>query len=201
MPNALNLTNKRNHRLIAIKLHSPFSKKGRFWVCKCDCGKTSYVRAAYFFKTKSCGCLRLEKIVKPYNVNSPEYSAWAAMKNRTTNTNNRSFHRYGYRGIKVCESWSNSFENFIKDMGQKPTKNHSIDRIDNDSDYTPQNCRWATKKEQSNNTRTNRFITFNHETKTIAEWARKLNMNYETLLKRLSVSKWSVEKSLTTPVR
>jgi len=123
------------------------------------------------------------------------------MKNRTTNSNNKSFHRYGGRGIKVCNRWSKSFENFIKDMGQRPTKNHSIDRIDNDGNYTPVNCRWATKKEQSNNTKTNRFITFNHETKTIAEWARKLNINYVTLLRRLSNLNWSIEKSLTTPVQ
>jgi len=91
------------------------------------------------------------------------------MKNRTTNPNNKSFNRYGARGIKVCQHWFYSYENFLNDMGKRPTKNHSIDRIDNKGDYTPKNCRWATKKQQSNNTRTNIFIRFNHKTMTIAE--------------------------------
>ena len=124
--------------------------------------------------------------------NHPLYSVWAGIKSRTENPKSPGWHNYGGRGIKMCSRWRNSFENFLEDMGKRPSKKHSIDRIDNDGDYTPENCRWATKEEQSNNMRKNVNITMNGETKTISEWCRIYDINYPAALWRLH-NGWSVE--------
>jgi hypothetical protein len=109
------------------------------------------------------------------NLKNKAYRAWNNLKKRCNNPNNISFVYYGGRGIKVCRRWK-KFENFIADMGLPPSEKHSIDRIDNDGNYEPSNCRWATREEQANNKSNNKFITYNDCTLTIAQWARKLNV-------------------------
>ncbi|MCP1173759.1 hypothetical protein [Ralstonia chuxiongensis] len=124
-----------------------------------------------------------------------EYQAWANMKARCENPNNIRYHRYGGRGIKVCERWRNSFEAFLADMG--PSNGLTIDRIDNDGNYEPGNCRWATVREQSQKTSRIKLLTFNGETLSLAEWARRLGIRANTLTMRLNAYKWPLEKALT----
>lgn len=126
-----------------------------------------------------------------------EYAIWQAMIQRCSNPNSNSWRKYGARGITVCERWQ-SYEAFLSDMGRKPD-NMSLDRIDNNKGYEPSNCRWATSVEQANNTRSNKCLTHNGETKTISEWSRKIGIRENTLVCRLKRG-WSVERTLSEPI-
>lgn len=119
-------------------------------------------------------------------LNTPEYRAWHAMKVRCNNKNAPNYRLYGGRGIRVCESWNGSFETFFSDMGKRPSKYHQLDRIDNDGDYKPENCRWATATQQANNRRSNRLLTVRGKTKTVAEWSREVGVEADTIRKRLA---------------
>jgi hypothetical protein len=130
---------------------------------------------------------------------SSEYSIWANIRARCNNPGNTSYPKYGARGIRVCERWRADFLNFLEDMGRRPTPDHSIDRIDNDGDYAPENCRWATRKEQCRNRRSSKFIEFRGQTKTAAEWAELSGVGQRLLHWRLRRG-WSVERALTEPV-
>ncbi len=112
------------------------------------------------------------------------YRIWAGMKQRCENPNNTAYHRYGGRGIKVCDRWQD-FDNFLSDMGD-PYDWQSLDRLDNDGDYEPGNCRWATTQEQQNNLRSNRLFTHDGKTQTLAQWARDLGIAYHVLKYRLN---------------
>ncbi len=111
----------------------------------------------------------------------PLYSTWINMKYRCQKYGSASYKNYGFRGIKVCERWDKSFFHFVSDIGLKPGAKYSLDRVDNDGDYSPDNCRWATSKEQNNNRRTNRQITFEGQTKTITEWTKHFGVNQSTI--------------------
>lgn len=130
---------------------------------------------------------------------TPEYRSWRCMWNRCRNKKEKVWHLYGGRGITVCERWT-SFATFLEDMGPKPTPQHSIDRIDNDAGYSPENCRWATRKKQQRNMRSNRTISFNGATRCIAEWAELLGINYLTLTARIKRG-WPVERAFTSPIQ
>jgi hypothetical protein len=176
-----------------------FSKKSRYarWICKCKCGN---IRSIPTHSLKSgdaisCGCFRNEKLVerKTHGQSSlngtPEYRTYFGMKARCYNENTENYPRYGGRGITVCNRWLESFENFFEDMGKKPSLNHSLDRINNDGNYEPGNCRWATKKEQSQNRANNRVLIYGDIKMTFTEWCVELNIKSSTLfnqLKRLS---------------
>ena len=129
---------------------------------------------------------------------SATYSVWAAMKQRCLNPNHPHYKDWGGRGITVCERWL-SFDNFLADMGEKPPK-MQIDRIDNDGNYEPENCRWASPKQQLLNTRRTRLVTFNGQTKALSEWADELGINRSTLYKRINRSGWTPEDALATEV-
>lgn len=131
---------------------------------------------------------------------SSEYSIWANMRGRCNNPNNTSYERYGARGIKVCDRWMADFLNFLEDMGRRPSPSHSIDRIDNNKDYTPDNCKWSTVKEQCRNRRSSRFIEFHGETRTLAEWAERSGVALGTFHARLK-SGWSMDRALSESVR
>ena len=192
MPARLNLVGKKYNKLTVIKFDHVNKHGQAMWLCRCDCGNKTVVNGRNLRNnnTKSCGCLikgastRVGK--KTHGMSkSPEFIAWRSMKNRCTNKQCKSFKNYGGRGIKVCDRWIESFQNFYDDMGQRPSKKHSIDRIDNDGDYTPENCRWTTDIKQNNNLRRNVYIECDGETKTIAEWSKFLNVPYFKIHYRL----------------
>lgn len=152
-------TGKRYGRLLVVSLKR--ATPPVLWLCQCDCGKRLVIRGNYLSgRTRSCGCLRVdtgrekgELTAKHRDINSPEYAAWANMRDRCRNPNNHAYKNYGGRGIKVCKRWD-KYENFLSDMGRRPSSKHSLDRYpDNDGDYKKSNCRWATVKEQGNNRR------------------------------------------------
>ncbi|MBW7887442.1 MAG: AP2 domain-containing protein [Bacteroidetes bacterium] len=156
------LTGMQFGRLKVIKYHST---KGRnaHWLCKCFCGIEKIVNGVKLRNghTKSCGCLQKEIVQTLFQKHgdtknkkpTSEYRCWDGMIQRCYNPKSGSFQYYGARGIKVCQKWKKSFENFLKDMGRKPTRNHSIDRINPDGDYDPDNCRWVTHHDQRINQR------------------------------------------------
>lgn len=164
------------------------------WLCCCICGtevvKTRHGIAAG--KTKSCGCYK----IKHGDAAAPEYKLRARMIQRCHSPQNSSFERYGGRGITVCKRWRDSYSAFLADVGRKPSREHSLDRIDNNGNYEPGNVRWATRKEQMRNTRANRRLTFNGRTLTCAEWAEVLGINTKTLSGRLHRG-WSVAATLS----
>jgi len=125
-----------------------------------------------------------------------EFRSWAMMRERCLSLANHAYKDYGGRGIMICERWS-KFENFFTDMGPKPSRKHSIERIDNNKGYEPGNCKWATALEQANNKRNNVFLTWDGETRTTAEWSRHTGISTQLLWHRLNTLGWSVERALT----
>jgi hypothetical protein len=141
-------------------------------------------------------------LVVARNDRHPLYHCWRAMVRRCTDPARHEYPRYGGRGITVCARWlgAEGFRRFASDMGPKPTPKHTIDRIDNSKGYAPGNCRWATVKQQNNNTRRNRYIAHNDQVLTVTEWADLCGLKQSTLHRRLFTRGWSVERSLTTPL-
>lgn len=178
-----NLSGLKFGRLTALKESSKRKQGQVCWVCRCKCENIIVVQSGNLASgnTKSCGCSR----VKHGSCNLPEYNVWKSMVFRCSNPNYEKYSSYGGRGIKVCERWKGSFVNFIKDMGLRPSSNLSIERIDNNKGYSPENCKWATSEEQMNNRRNNRRITINRKTKTLTQWCNFYGLNYQTVQARL----------------
>lgn len=170
------------------------------WTCKCDCGNVTNVLAGNLVRgnTASCGHLRGKNIIHG-RTNTPEHVTWSSMLKRCTNPNDRGYSNYGGRGISVCDRWKTSFENFYADMGPRPSNVHSIDRRDNNGNYEPDNCHWATKDEQVNNKRTNYIVYYKDKRYTVSQLAKEFGIAYETLRGRLHAG-WSVERAVETPV-
>ena len=173
-------------------------------VCLCHrCGKVAFVQPKKLLSghKKSCGCLRFKKEGRS---RTSEYGSWAGMLLRCTGkgpggkiSKRKDFENYMDRGIGICERWLD-FDNFMEDMGPKPSDKHTIERRDNDGNYEPGNCRWATRKEQNNNTRKNVFFTYKGRRQTMAQWAEETGIPYGRLQWRLLTAKWSIEDALTT---
>ena len=172
------------------------------WNCICECGNNSVVTGTHLRSghTLSCGCLHKDNLTKHGECGSKEYQIWSGMISRCYNQTNKNFSNYGGRGISVCDRWRESPTNFILDMG-KCGDGMSIERNDVNGNYEPSNCRWATDIEQARNKRTNNVIEFNGLKMCLTEWAEKTGINPSTLFNRLTVRGWSIEKSLTHPVR
>jgi len=184
-------------------------KKGRhYWVCECDCGNNKIIDGESIRRghTKSCGCLHAEATSKRStkhghsSIRSSEYTSWMEMKGRCLNPNNNRFKNYGGKGISICNCWISSFSRFLEDMGSKPSSRHTIDRIDNEGNYEPGNCRWATPKEQARNRSTNLKIEYKGQVKCLSEWADLLGFNRHVLCNRLSRG-WSTKRMLETPTQ
>jgi hypothetical protein len=175
-------------------------------LCRCVCGAIVEVSETNL-RSKSgakCGCAKREKQRVTHTIHglnaTPEHRIWGGMKNRCENPNNRSFPEYGERGISVCERWM-KFENFLADMGPRQSPRHSVERLDNERHYEPNNCRWATPQKQGNNKRNNRILEHCGRSMTLAMWAREMRLSPDTLERRLNLLKWPVEKALETPAR
>lgn len=204
-----NKTGRRYGNLLVISF-SGMSKHGKpLWLCRCDCGKEKAIlgNSLVCERTVSCGCVKSETTRARMtthgrgNTENPEYACWSNMRQRCLTPGATNYKDYGGRGIKVCERWKNSFENFISDMGMPPTPKHQIERRDNNGNYEPSNCYWATRKEQANNQRSNVILTLNGESKTVAQWADKAGLVYKTFYQRLFTYGWGLQRALTEPVR
>lgn len=207
MPKRTDLTGQRFGRLVVKSYAYTDSSKKAIWVCMCDCGKNCEVRANDLLrgKTNSCGCLKRDTRITMNLTHGGKhtrlYNIWIAMLERTGNKNSSNYHNYGGRGIAVCEEWKNDFEqfrNWATSHGYR--EDLTIDRIDVNGDYCPENCRWATKKEQANGTRRNIKIEYKGQTLTLSQWAEKIGINRYTLRNRIFVYGWSVEEAFETPV-
>lgn len=198
------LRGMRFHRLIVLRWAGRSRVLGRhLWLCLCDCGKKSIVQACHLKSghTTSCGCFFIERKTKHGMVGYPEYKTWISMVSRCKKGDKNYRKYYGNRGITVCKHWQNSFESFFADMGFQPTPKHTLERLDNSKGYEPENVIWATMKQQARNKRTSHFLTFSGKTLTVTDWSIELGMNNpSTLFGRLRLG-WSIEKSITTPVR
>lgn len=156
------------------------------WLCKCDCGASYVAEGCRLRKgnTKSCGCLKKTHAIKHHDSGSSEYWAWVGAKDRCNNPNSKHYKDYGGRNVTMCASWQNSYENFLRDMGRKPSTEYSLDRVNVNGNYEPSNCRWATPEEQANNRRDNNKILYRGKSQTLSRWSRELNLNLKTLDKR-----------------
>lgn len=202
----IDLTGKRFGRWTVLA-HSPVEKPGSSrWHCRCDCGRekthvlySGLVRGS----SMSCGCLRAEKRKKglplhlQHNQRNPMWSTYMTIKTRCYNPNHPTYKNYGGRGIKMCGRWLNSFEAFAEDMGWEKPEGHQIDRIDNDGDYSPENCRWATRMEQAANRRSNIRVEWGGKKMNLIDVARFENVDYMILRHRLSQGQslqWAVDE-------
>lgn len=141
-----------------------------------------------------------KEYMRAYHESRPLYHTWQQMKKRCSNPNVDGYENYGGRGITVCESWAASFESFARDMGERP-EGMTLDRIDTDGPYSPENCRWATHTTQGRNRRNNRLLTMDGRTMSMIEWSEETGIPKRTLQSRLNIHGWSVRDALTTPVR
>jgi hypothetical protein len=206
MSKAIDLTGQRFGRLTVVSRVENI-KDRTAWLCRCDCGKEKIVRG-YSLRlgdTKSCGCYHGETIRKGNFVHGRSatrlYGIWNAVNSRCCNPNHEQFKDYGERGITVCYEWK-TFELFYEwAIANGYRDNLTIDRIDNDGNYCPENCRWAARKEQANNRRDTIKIEFNGETRALSMWSELVGIPRIALWKRIFQRGWSVEKALTTPLQ
>ena len=203
----VDLTGKIFGKLTVIRRDEDYvSPKGYIainWLCKCECGQFTVVRGCNLKSgaTKSCGC---ERIIHPNRISHGEahtrlHNIWKGMKRRCTNANEKSYYLYGGRGISVCEEWLSyeAFRDWAIENGYNDSL--SIDRINVNGDYEPNNCRWVDIKIQANNKRSNHILEYNNQSHTMAEWARITGISYAKIKGRINKCGWDVESALTTP--
>lgn len=186
-----NLTDKRFGNLVAVQFAGCFVFPNRMlpaWKCACDCGGEKIIPEGRLKSHKAlrCGHCRGTHRESVHGRVTPENETWRQMKSRCVNPNHQFYSRYGGRGIKVCDRWIESFDNFLADMGRRPTLAHTIERKDNDGNYEPGNCKWATRQEQANNRSSNTRLEHDGKTQTIAQWAREKGTSPSVICKRIS---------------
>lgn len=186
-------------------------KKGRrhyyhYYKCICKCGKIKFVNREHLLdgKSKSCGCFAIEQrkinaiVHDLYYNNKKLYGIYSGIKERCLNSNNKAYSNYGGRGIKICDEWKNDFKVFYDwAMSNGYQENLTIDRIDVNGNYEPNNCRWITRKEQSRNKRNTIYITYKNETKPLIIWCELLNLPYAKVKYRLKHLNWNAEKAFS----
>ena len=190
----IDLTGQRFGRLTVIELDPTKETRHTYWICECDCGNIKSARADSLKKgaIKSCGCMKKEQdrinLTKHHSHKMSDtriYNEWQGMLDRCFNRNNNRWARYGGRGITVCDDWKSDFQSFYKwAIANGYQDDLTIDRIDNDGDYCPDNCRWATCKEQARNRSTNIDITIGNSTRTLMEWCEIFQLNYKAIYRR-----------------
>lgn len=202
MPQLIDLTGKKIGKLTILKrAENRVYQKGGIrvrWECICECGNHVILSSATIKKRQSCGCTTGRHGKRHDRI----YGIWTDMKSRCNNPNRKHYKYYGERGIKVCKEWEEDFMSFYNwSMNNGYDDNLTIDRIDVNGDYCPENCRWATKEQQANNTRLNHLLEYNGETHDITEWAKILGMKPSTLFARINDYHWTIERAFTQPVR
>lgn len=200
-----NLTGHRFGRLIVIKAAGSNKQGKAIWECLCDCGAVKKVLGSSLrlATTTSCGCYQRENASRNQSrhgmYKTKTYKAWQEMKARCYNHRHHKYPIYGGRGIKVCDRWLDAFENFYEDMGECLGNEYSLDRYpDQNGNYEPSNCRWATAKQQANNRRMCNYYDYNGQTLTLAEWAEVTGLPYSMLYQRIRRLGWSIDKALTS---
>ena len=206
MSKSSELSNQRFGRLTVIERKESDKNGKAVWQCLCDCGKTttSTTGALTSGSKQSCGCLMLQRL-KEYGKTaalthgltySVEFRIWRGMLDRCYNEKNIAYHRYGGRGITVCDEWKESALAFYNDVGPRPSVNHSIDRKDNDKGYSKENCRWATSQEQAANRERSFYFEYNGERKLLIDWCRILNLKYSLIYYRIKVLNWEFHEAI-----
>lgn len=200
------LTGQRFGRLLVKHFANFDTHHSTMWVCLCDCGKTHIASRNNLTSghTKSCGCLAREiesaQMTKHGGKKTRLYNIWCSIKTRCYNKNCEAYINYGGRGISVCKEWKNDFNMFREwAMCNGYSSKLSIDRINNNKGYCPNNCRWVTRKEQNNNKRDNRIVEFNGQKHTLAQWCKELGLKYHVVYLRIYRHKWDIARALTTP--
>lgn len=205
----IDLTGQKFGLLTVLKRHSASRNGSIKWECLCECGNKTIVRGDGLKSghVKSCGCLQIKAVMKIAGKNKThgltrtrQYKCWYAMIDRCLNPHCAKYKIYGGRGIKICDKWL-AFDGFWEDMQEGYKDNLTLDRVDVNGNYEKSNCRWATAKQQSNNTRVNHIMEYNGEKRTISEWAELYNFKYATLRRRICELNWPIEKALTTPIK
>lgn len=198
---ALNLTGQRFGRLVTIERAGLTRTHQLLWRCRCDCGELRNVVSASLRlgRTRSCGCLNREAVASRSRTHGgssrPEYFIWTRAKDRFFRPSHNRYKDYGGRGITMCDWWRDSFANFFQDMGPRPSSDLTLDRIDNDGPYAPDNCRWSTRAEQRRNSRYLRWIEFRGTRMICADWAAQLGLDPSSLRERLRT--WPIERALS----
>lgn len=200
----IDLTGQVFGRLTVIQEAGVDTRGEKLWMCKCECGNivnvlSSNLRTGH---TKSCGCRRSDKGTGNYRhgmYGTSLYKIWSNMIQRCNNPESTYYHRYGARGISVTPRWL-KFENFYKDMGENP-KGYCLERIDNNGDYSLENCKWVSPKEQARNRETSVDITYDGRTQCVSAWEEELGFKHGTLWMRLYQYNWPLEKAMTEPVK
>lgn len=185
----IDLINQRFGKLVAIEWQP--APTGGSWLCACECGNTKLATSNHLKdgRIRSCGCARERHGGK----GTRAYSIWRGVISRCTDPHHKNWPDYGGRGITVCDRWK-SFSNFVSDIGTPPV-GFTLERIDNSRGYEPGNCRWASRTDQARNTRRNRIIVYNGESKSLAEWAETFGINYFTLYTRIAKLGWEPERA------
>lgn len=193
------LTGKRFNKLVVIKRIKRNSRQ-TYWECKCDCGNLTFTTSAHLKAghTKSCGCLQKQTVKNVMMTHGLTYTklfkVWRGIKDRTLNRNDKHYKNYGGRGIKICDEWK-EFKQFYEWANNNGyIEGLTIDRIDNNGNYEPSNCRWVNMKIQQNNRSNNYYISYNGETHTLQQWSEILGIKYSTLYMRLTKYHWSIER-------
>lgn len=213
MKKVTNLVGQKFGKLTVLRLSETYEKGTALWVCQCECGNTTVVFASNLTRkhTTSCGCHKKANYktmnlthgatagkMGEKNSYPSSYKIWCSMKQRCYDKNLPQYKYYGERGIAVCERW-HSYANFVADMGEPPI-GKSLDRIDNNGGYSPENCRWTDMKTQQRNKRNAHLITYQGETKSLAEWAEHIGVPRGNLHNRIFRG-WSIHRAFTQPYR
>lgn len=196
----------KDSRWTVLELSHVTPNSQRYYKCQCSCGAGKTIKQSHLLdgRSKSCGCLAREltsvRAATHGMTGSSEYIIWRGVIQRCSDPGQENYHLYGGRGITFDPNWKR-FENFYRDMGERPSAHHSIERRDNNGNYSKDNCVWATRHEQARNTTRNVNITYDNKTQCLTDWAEELGLPYKALHLRITRRNWSVERAFTTPLQ